>query len=123
MLKIISERHKVEDVIYQREFESKELPGSGFSFDCDKEGKLKIEYKEALDNFNYCITHPEEFYDKGLVEHINSYIEPAHAICECGREILLEINYLGVCECPNCRTWHNPFGQQLRNPSEWEETY
>lgn len=123
MLEIISEGYKVEVVNYQREFESTELPGSGYSFDCDEEGKLKAEYKETLENYNYCITHPEKYIDRGVIQHKSYYTEPTHAICKCGKEIRLEDYYMGACECPYCGRWYNMFGQELRNPSEWEKTY
>ncbi|WP_346961304.1 hypothetical protein [Clostridium sp.] len=121
MLKITSKRHRVEVVNYQREFESKELLGSGYSFDCDKEGKLKTEYKEALENYLYCIAHPGKYLDRGIIQRKSYYTEPAHAICKCGKVIKLDDDYMGACQCPYCDRCYNIFGQELNE--YWEDNY
>ena len=48
------------------------------------------------------------------------YMEPAHAICECGKEILL--NRDGEA-CPYCSRLHNLFGQELLPRECWQEEY
>lgn len=42
--------------------------------------------------------------------------------CKCGFEFpLICLPPLYACECPECGQWYNNVGQELKNPSEWEE--
>lgn len=119
MLKIIKEREPqiVKDfaIVYDDEH------GTGFIFHCDEHGKIKDLPEEAQANFEYCKAHPEEFARAGeMIDNSYTYIEPAHGMCACGEEIILE-GYHGVCQCPKCGRWYNLFGQELLPPDQWED--
>ena len=45
---------------------------------------------------------------------------PALVKCECGEEFYLEDQYLGSCECPNCGSWYNLFGQSVLAPDQYD---
>ena len=127
IVKIISERERVRHVEYRREFQGIGQPeGSGFSFPCDKEGNLKIDdefYECWKKNYDFCVSSPEKFIDRGTVEDSWTYMENAKALCSCGETIELYDGYMGACDCPNCGQWYNLSGQALRNPRYWEEDY
>lgn len=100
---------------------------AGFSFPCDANGNLDKDNmtKAAIDNYNMCInSNPEdwEIFNELHVERW-SYIEPAHGTCDCGEDVVLIDEYYGACQCPKCGKWYNLFGQELRDPDEWEEPH
>lgn len=123
MLTIISERHPVTQFEYSREFDSVNYPGSGYSFPCDAEGNITFACKEAKENFDMAISHPEILTDRGVVKRKISYIEPAKGKCSCGNVIELIDEYLGACSCDKCNKWYNLFGQELLAPEFWEEDF
>ena len=43
--------------------------------------------------------------------------------CKCGEKVVLMGLYMGACDCPSCGQWYNVSGQELKDPSEWEEDY
>ena len=49
-----------------------------------------------------------------------SWVEPAIAICECGKEITLDYD---AQECEHCGRLHNILGQELLPRHMWEENY
>jgi hypothetical protein len=118
--KIISERHRVEEVIYSRDFQlTGEDEATGYSFPCDRTGKpdkTDEHYDAWKDNFRYCLEHPEKYEDRGCVETKHSYIEPAYVQCSCGGKIYLQ----GDTEC-TCGQWYNQFGQALLPPKYWDD--
>lgn len=120
MAKIISNRRTVRECIVYREFDSKETD-LGFMFDYNNDDNPILGTELAKANYDYCLAHPELFIDKGFNIREKYIIEPAKAICECGKKIELTDDYCGASECPHCGQWHNLFGQQLKHPDCWEE--
>lgn len=124
IVKIISERERVKHVEFRREFQGIGMPeGSGYSFPCDANGNLIVdEYYECWKkNYDFCVSSPEKFIDKGIVENSWYYTENAKALCSCGKEIELYDQYMGACDCPKCGQWYNMFGQALIDPEYWED--
>lgn len=121
MLKIIKER--TPEVIVDRylEFTFKDDPNAGFMFPALPNGEVDFDHmsREAKDNYITCLsddrlTGPEFIVDK------RTYINPAVGRCSCGREVVLDTDYLGAVRC-ECGKWYNLFGQELRDPEYWEE--
>lgn len=139
MLKIISERHKESRTEYRLQFDVKgERAGNGFSFpllskDSDIIPVMETEYgsnqyvpcteEECTWWKSYLsVKDDREHYKEPYVAAQTWYwTEPAHAICECGTEILLEDDFLGTCQCPVCGQWYNMFGQEVLDPEEYKE--
>lgn len=123
MLKNIVPRTPEEITEYAIEFMHDEC--GGLSFDCDENGKLNPMRPEAKANYDYAMSHPEEYpycFNK-FVKRTRTYMNPAHGTCSCGTEVSLVNEYRGACECPTCGRWYNLFGQQLIDPEGWEEDY
>lgn len=121
MLKIIKER--TPEIIIDRyiDFTYKDDPNAGFIFPAKADGEPDFNKMcpEAIDNYKRCLldgrlTEPEFIVDK------RTYMNPAVGMCSCGREVVLDIDYLGAVRC-ECGKWYNLFGQELRDPAYWEE--
>ena len=125
IVKIIAQRERVTHIEYRREFQGiGQTEGSGFSFPCDKDGNLKTDdmhYDCWKGNYDMCVSSPDKFIDRGIVENSWTYMENAKALCSCGKEIELYDEYMGACPCDNCGQWYNIFGQALNKPQYWEE--
>lgn len=119
MLTNIKERERKTDTWYELVFDDGR--NNGFSFPCDEAGTpAKGLMQAAIDNLEYAKAHPEKFvrYNK-VVKCKNTYIEPAHGTCSCGREVYLIDEYYGACSC-DCGKWYNLYGQELTPPEFWE---
>lgn len=95
----------------------------GLWFPCDKDGKLPDTMsEEAVKNYRYALAHPENYVRAGEVICMKRryYVYP-HGTCRCGEEIELYGSYYGACECPHCGQWYNLFGQELKDPDQWDE--
>lgn len=96
---------------------------NGFGFPCDANGVVKEEelQQAAIENLAWCKAHPEKFarFDE-VVTIRQEYMEPARGTCVCGATVILEDQYYGACQCPNCERWYNLFGQSLLPPDQWE---
>lgn len=119
IIKILSERQRKQHIEYRREFQLiGDYPGNGYSFPCEANGTLIKDksFDMWLENYEYCLAHPEKYEDRGVQEIRWNYSEPAIAKCSCGREISLEGDQM--CDCGQ---WYNAFGQALKNPEFWYE--
>ena len=99
---------------------------NGFSFPCDKNGKviIKQENKAAQENYQWCLEHPEKFERFNYLEKsVHSWREPDYGVCKCGETVYLQNEYMGACKCPKCGQWYNLFGQELLPPDEWGMEY
>lgn len=122
MLRIKSERKRVEITEYSLEYFVDET--GGYSFPCDENGNVLEMGPEALKNLEQCRQHPEKFIRPGHIrKDVHSYVEPAVGICSCGEDVILEDEYMGACQCGKCGQWYNLFGQELLPPGLWEENY
>ena len=105
-------------VEYRLEYTDEE--GTGFSFPCDSDGRLLK--PGLLPKLEECRAHADDFAVAGVVkEYRREHHVPAEGICECGKHIRLQEQYLGACQCPYCGRWHNLFGQELLPPEMWED--
>lgn len=118
MAKIIEAAHKVWIERTVRQFDFLEDRNCGFQFDV-VDGKEVFPCERARANYLYCLEHPEEYEDRGIVCQKQSYWQEARAICECGKEILLHDTYIGAGQCKYCGRWHNLAGQELKPPEYW----
>ncbi len=123
MLKNFVQPERVKTVWYELNFWYKDDPGAGFGFPCNERGEILADEmtKEAVENYEWCMAHPERF---GTFNHLSTrvdYYKPnAHGTCVCGEEVELYDQYMGACECPKCGRWYNLFGQSLLPPDQWE---
>ena len=120
MFTIKQEARLEERFEYSHEFDLIEDPSCGFSFDCDETGKMDLN-PDAQRNYDYAISHPEEYKDRGIVK--TRYVDhvPAKGTCICGNEMELSAQYMGACQCGKCGQWYNLFGQALIPPEYWEK--
>lgn len=139
MLKIISERHRESHTTYGLQFDLiGERKGNGYSFPLLSKDADIIPLKESETKTNEYVPCSEEectwwksylkikndreHYREPYVDKYTwSWIEPTHALCHCGTEILLQDDYMGACQCPGCNQWYNLFGQEILDPDKWEE--
>ena len=116
---------RIEETTWRRVFDY-DYVGTGFAFPCNEEGEILMDQmpEPAIKNYKFCMAHPEKFvrFDK-LESQTHHYTAPAEGDCSCGEHIQLFDQYMGACECPNCRQWYNVFGEELLPPEQWEEDY
>ena len=119
-IKIKSHGRRVEDISHYIFYEWAEELDSGFMFPCNQAGIIDFDGMEqvALDNYDKCESGEYEVVCHGLRREVNSYWEPAVAVCSCGHEVTLESN---TNQCESCRSYYNMGGQELRDPREWGE--
>ena len=138
MLKIISERHEESRTEHRLQFDRKgERAGNGYSFPLLHKDSTIVPVMETDYGSNLYVPCTEEecswwnsylnvkndrehYKEPYVITQTWHWIEPAHAICNCGEEILIQDDYMGACQCPNCGQWYNLFGQEILDPSEWE---
>lgn len=122
--KVISERHRVNEIKYYRKFQRiGDYRGNGFSFPCNKDGSLdktneSYDYEMCKENLQYCLDHPEEYEDRGCVEETSWHIEPMYVQCSCGEKFY--INEDAECVCGQL---YNGLGQALLPPKYWVDEY
>ena len=120
-MKIIFERQKMTRVTYALDFNFPDNDG-GYSFDCDEDGNLLPDISiGALENYQKCIDGTYDVVSQGIRKHINSWVENAIGLCNCGQEVELWDSYCSACECEKCGQWYNLSGQMLVPPEQWEE--
>ena len=122
MLKDMIRRRTIEIERKERRFFYDD--NGGFGFPCDDDGNVLLNEmtKAAVDNYHWCLEHPEEFkHFNELFTWTERHHENANGVCSCGKRIELWDEYMGACECPHCGKWYNLFGQELKNPKYWSE--
>ena len=121
-MQIIQERRKVSNITYSLDFDYRgRNDGSGFSFDCTKDGVCISHNDVVAENYQKCLNGTYDVIPQGIRTHEDTYMENAIGICEvCDREIELRSEYCGACEC-ECGQWYNLSGQALMPPELWEE--
>jgi hypothetical protein len=129
-IKIISHRKLVEVVTYHRYFEHENIPGAGFSFDCDEHGNLDEEkyakekpvaygsYKQCLTGIVNITDGPSKVKDRGVQKYEHHYWESAIGECVCGEEVYLS-GFTNTCD--KCERDYNGSGQELAPRSQWGE--
>lgn len=116
-MEIIKHSGHVDCVSYSRSFEWKDMPGAGFSFDCDEQGNLAKLIPLAHQNYLFCLANPDKLTDQGIVKREWTYYEPAEGRCSCGRIVILDYDP-ATCECG---LDYNLSGQLLAPRRFWGE--
>ena len=118
-MKIIRESRVIESVEYHLSFIWADMPGAGFSFKCDKNGKVDeaAMQPEALANYRQCLDGTHKVIAEGLQRQEFSYREPRVGECSCGLEVELA-NFTNTCECG---IDYNTAGQRLAAREQWGE--
>ena len=116
MLKSMTEYRYEEVVTYSQEYERED--GSGCTFKTDKYGELLPMTDRQLENYKYCVNHPQEFTKRygEFVARKNLEVIPPEGICDCGQVITLVNQCAGACKCPKCGQWYNLFGEEILFP-------
>ena len=114
MAKIIQKR-KVEWIEHwERKFERSD--GSGYGFECDKNGFL-LEPERWAVPMAECLKDPT-LCDYGIVSYERKKVSHTKILCGCGRVIELWDPVTNQCEC---HRWYNGGGQELNPPRMWGE--
>jgi len=116
MIKNIKPRVHKESTEYFMDFRRDK--SSGYSFPCDKAGRVSDLTGAAAANHRQCLTGKD--YDgtplvSSLRPQYSSWVEEAHGVCDCGREVVLS-GFTNTCECG---TDYNQSGQLLAPRSQW----
>ena len=99
-MQIISARTHKETVTYTREFDDIDCPGAGYSFDCDKDGKLDhVAHGVGADNLRKCLDGTHNVKDMGVRPCHHSWVEDAVGKCRCGRLVTLSDPLDNLCGC------------------------
>ena len=95
--------------------------GNGFVFPCHEDGTPKKPMNEgAMENYEYCLKHPEKFSRFNEVIHREtSWRNPRIGTCECGETFPMLSQYQGALQCPKCGQWYSLSGQELLPPDRW----
>jgi hypothetical protein len=118
-MRIISERTQVHKEAYALTYRWKHDPGAGFSFDCDKNGKIDLENMnpDARRNYDKCRNGTYEVEFVGITDYSWDYWEPKIGECVCGKHITLD-GFTNACECGRD---YNSSGTLLAPRSQWGE--
>ncbi len=114
---------EVEKKHYRLAFDDADIPGSGYSFPCDKDGRVLWESVSCPDiarkNLAVCKAHPERWTADSRDGRVVQIIRRVrYGVCPyCGRRV-----YFGgsSTEC-ECGQWYNVFGQEIKPPENWED--
>ena len=106
-MKIIKESELKTNVEYCVEWDCPWEPGSGWSFDCDKNGNV-LKPNENLDKLK---SGKLEGIYKGIKKYSWTYLESAIGKCDCGCEVELHDPLDNVCS--NCGECFNSSGQNV----------
>lgn len=105
---------------YRLEFDYVDSPGCGFSFPCDRNGKVDLTDGNT-ENYYYCINNPEGKMTEGiLIDTSYSYTPDMYGTCDCGRRVYLRGDYGYGIDC-DCGRIYNFSGQELAPRSQWDE--
>lgn len=114
-MRIIKHSERVTNVRFSRVLERED--GSGFWFDCDKDGKLAGRRTEK--HVQQRLQEDPSLVDLGVQKSEWSYKTEAIGLCN---HCETEVELCGFTnECPQCGTLYNWGGQELAHPSLWGE--
>lgn len=115
LVKVISPRKEREVPKYFREFwihnqktnkRSDKADILGYSFPCFEDGTVDTNdssYESWKQNYEYCMSHPEEFDDAGVIIQSITVVEPATYLCSCGNDVDMVPFKDGLCWCYRCK--------------------
>jgi hypothetical protein len=111
MKRIIKQRERKLIEEYALVFTLKEEPSAGYSFECDKEGRVTKELTE-LQQGSWKIAQDREKYNPGVVhDYSRYYTEPAVLECHCGAHVTLSDPHENG--CGSCERAYNLYGQEV----------
>lgn len=119
MAKIIRHGDFCESVSYRHDFNWKGGTGGGFSFPCDKGGKVFELRHAGMENYRKCLSGEHDVKDMGVSELKHTYWEPALLECDCGYQFELHSSWAN--DCDKCGREYNGSGQLLASRSQWGE--
>jgi hypothetical protein len=121
-LTILTDRHTVEGIDYERRFDYAGHIGSwGFGFPCDAAGVLEPQRNpDAQANLDACLAGTNNTVDQGVIARPWSRRVPATGRCTCGRTVVLEGDAMGDTDC-ECGRIYNSSGQELNPRWMWGE--
>lgn len=115
IVKIIKKRKPMMKKAYTRDFYYiGDVDVLEYSFPCDANGNIDTKddcYDDWKKDYEYCLSHPDEYRDSGVTECYEHYTKPAIAKCSCGRITMLRD--ASMCRCGQ---WYNSLGQALEDP-------
>jgi hypothetical protein len=126
-MEIISPRHWEHHKHFALLFEYDNMPGAGFSFDCDRQGNvlpndLNPDHWETLAACQSGSIDGRAIHCAGVKDYSSDVAVPAVGRCSsCGRAVELFDPLTNACE--GCGALYNGFGQELAPQSQWEETW
>ncbi len=115
MIKIIKERTPITKTEFYIDFTYKDDPDSGYCFPANLDGTPALDKMcpEAIANYESCLT--DDRLTEEFRKEVCNYTEPAVGQCVCGKEVVLDSDYMGAVQC-DCGRWYNLFGQSLKDP-------
>ena len=116
-MKILQKSHHKTFVSYERFFESALFQGSGYVFDCDKDGNLINPNIDSVNNFNSCLSGEYNVIDHGIEKVKNTKFVSAIGQCDCGRKVYLD-SFTNTCDCG---IDYNMSGDRLASREFWGE--
>lgn len=119
-MKIIKHRQHVTVTTYSLVFDYEGENGWGFSFDCDRRGRVKSLRPAGEKNYQACLTGTVDgrpVVARGIESRSHSYAEPAEGRCCCGRVVVLD-SFTNECDCGRD---YNMSGQLLAPRAQWGE--
>jgi hypothetical protein len=120
-MKILRRSRCVRVESYALDFEWKDASGAGFSFPCDRQGKVLMDQMSpiACESLQKCLSGEYGVVPLGVKDYSHTYFEYAIGQCSCGREVMLR-HFTNTCECD---LEYNSCGQLLAPRSQWEEPW
>lgn len=121
-MKIVRQGQRVKVEKYALDFQWNDgPPGCGFSFPCDKQGKLLLEEMHPIgrENLEKCLSGEYAVTPEGIKDCSYTYWEPAQGRCSCGRIVELA-DFTNTCDCG---LEYNSCGQLLAPRCQWEEPW
>lgn len=124
-MEIVQKRQYVECVKYVHHYEWAHLPGAGFSFECDEDGRIDRSemHPHAIVNLENCIRGENEqglqILDYGVERRSWGYWEPAVGKCENCKSLVTLDGFTNTCD--GCGADYNSSGQRLAPRSQWGE--
>lgn len=116
---IIKERTPVTVTEYYIEFHYKDDPNAGFCFPANRDHTPAFNKMcpEAVASYNSCLTD-SRLTEAEFTTNTHTYTELTVGRCSCGKEVVLDADYMGAVQC-ECGRWYNLFGQSLIDPKYW----
>lgn len=99
-------------------FNWREEPDAGFSFDADEDWKVDTTKlaPAGLENYNDCTNGELDVTGPHRKEYTRSYWEPATGKCECGATVSMALTLVNTCMCGR---EYNSSGQRLAPRDCW----